>query len=60
MARDPIVEEIRVIREGLAKAHGYDVKKIVQTLQDQAQRGRRPVTLPAKRLPKKHVKTKVG
>ena len=33
MARDPIVDEIRTIRERLAKAYGYNVREIARALQ---------------------------
>lgn len=52
MARDPIVAEVRRIRDALAKEHGYDVKAIVLALQRQeAESGRKLVALPARRLP---------
>lgn len=60
MPRDSIVEEIRAIREGLAKAHGYDVKKIVQALQDQAEGSRTLITLAPKRLRKKQAGHRAG
>jgi hypothetical protein len=51
MARDAVVEETRRIRDRLAKAHGYDVRKIARALQqEEAKGGRKPVTLPAKKL----------
>ncbi len=59
MARDAVVEETRRIRDRLAKAHGYDVKKIAHALQqEEAKSGRPVVTLPAKRL--RHKRAKVG
>ena len=58
---DPIVEEVRAIREAFAKEHGYDVKAIVLALQrEEAESGRRAVSLPAKRLPKKQRERKAG
>ena len=61
MRRDPIVEEVRAIREAFAKEHGYDVKAIVQALQKEtAQSGRRTVSFPPKRLPKPFARRKVG
>ena len=54
MARDEVVEETRRIRDGVAKAHGYDVKRIVRALQqDESKSGRKAVTRPSKLLPKK-------
>jgi hypothetical protein len=48
---DPIVEEIRQIRDAYAKAHGYDLKAIVADLQtEQVKHGRRVVSLSPKRL----------
>lgn len=52
MANDPIVEEVRRIRDALAKEHGYDVKAIVRVLQQQeAESGRRLQPQPARRIP---------
>lgn len=57
MPRDTIVEEVRRVRDGFAKAHGYDVRKIVRTLQrEQATARRKVVSLPAKPLRQKHTK----
>ena len=57
MARDAIVEETRQIRDRLAKAHGYDVRKIARALQhEEAKSGRKLVTLPAKTLREKGTK----
>ena len=57
MARDAVVEETRRIRDRLAKAHGYDVRKIARALQqDEAKSGRKTVTLPAKKLRQRRVK----
>jgi hypothetical protein len=51
MARDRIVEEVRAIRDGIAKEHGYSLQKIVQTLQrEQQECGKRLVSLAPKRL----------
>jgi len=61
MVRDPIVEEIRTIREALAKEHGYDVRKIVRALQlRQAGSAQQPVSLQPKRLTKKQPVRKAG
>ena len=52
MAKDPIVEETRSIREDLAKAHDYDVHQIARALQlEEAKGDRQVVTLAAKRIP---------
>lgn len=61
MARDPIVEEVRRIRDAIALEHGYDIKEIVQALQRQeAESGRQLVALPAKRVPKDQAERKTG
>lgn len=61
MARDRIVEEVRAIRNRIAKAHGYDVRAIVRMLQrEQARHGRKLVTFPPKRLAKKSGRRKTG
>ncbi len=61
MFRDPIVEEVRAIREAFAKQHGYDVVAIVRVLQrEEAKSGRRVVSLPPKRLPRKQRERKAG
>ena len=60
MLRDPIVEEVRAIREAFAKEHGYDIKSIVQALQqEEARSGRRVLSLQPKRV-KKQRERKVG
>ncbi len=61
MPRDLIVEEVRAIREAFAKEHGYSVKAIVRALQkEQAESGRRLVSLAPKRLPKKQPERRAG
>ena len=61
MFRDPIVEEVRAIRQAFAKEHGYDVKAIVDALQrEEADSGRRVISLPPKRLSKKRRERKAG
>ncbi|OFW30640.1 MAG: hypothetical protein A3J28_18705 [Acidobacteria bacterium RIFCSPLOWO2_12_FULL_60_22] len=60
MFRDPIVEEVRAIREAFAKEHGYDIKSIVQALQqEEARSGRRVLSLQPKRM-KKQRERKAG
>ena len=59
MTRDTVVEETRRIRNRLAKAHGYDVRKIARALQlEEVKSGRKLVKRPAKKLRQGH--TKVG
>jgi hypothetical protein len=61
MAKDPIVEETRSIRENLAKAHDYDVHQIAQALQrDEAKGDRDVVTRAAKRIPPSQADRKAG
>ncbi len=61
MARDPIVEEVRRIRDRIAKEHDYDIKAIVAALQRQeAEGGRNVVRFPARRVPPGQTERKVG
>ncbi len=61
MLRGSIVEEVRAIREAFAKEHGYNVKAIVRALQkEEAESGRRVVSLEPKRLPRKQPERKAG
>lgn len=47
---DPIVEEVRKIRQEHAASFGYDLDKIVESLQqEERQGGREVVTLPPRR-----------
>jgi hypothetical protein len=49
---DPIIEEIRAIREALAEESGYDAEKIAQAARKrQAASGRKSVTLPPRPAP---------
>jgi len=51
MAQDPILEEIRTIRDEFAKEHGYDVKAIVAALQrEEVESGLQVISLPPKRI----------
>lgn len=48
---DPIVDEIRSIREALAKRYGYDVEKLARALQaEEKKSGRKVVHLTARRI----------
>ena len=52
MSRDPIVDEVRAIREAIAKEHGNDLKAIVAYFQRQdAASAIKGVSLPPKHLP---------
>lgn len=49
--KDPIVEEIRNVREAHAKQFGYDLKAIVRDLKKHERQGNREVvSFPPKRL----------
>jgi hypothetical protein len=51
MPRDPIVEEVRAIRDAFAKGHNYDIDAIVQALQQASvNEGRQLVSLPSKHI----------
>jgi hypothetical protein len=51
MTKDPILEEVRSIRDGLAREHDYDVRAIVAALQqEEAGSGQQVVVLPPKRI----------
>jgi len=51
-SRDPIVEEVRAVRDAIAKEFAYDVERIGRAMQQrQAKSGRPVVRLPAKRIP---------
>jgi len=44
---DPIIEEIHIVREELARESGYDPEKIAEAARKrQAESGRKAVTLP--------------
>jgi hypothetical protein len=44
---DPIIDEVRAIRDEFAKRHEYDIDAMVRTLQEESARhGRQLVTLP--------------
>jgi len=59
MARDPIVEEVRRIREAIAREHGNDIQAIVRALQRQeAESGRELVALPPKPAPRDQTERK--
>ena len=61
MARDPIVEEVRAIRDAFAKRHNYDIDAIVRALQQaSADRGRQVVSLPSKPLREEDEPRKAG
>jgi hypothetical protein len=61
MGRDPIVEEVRAIRDAIAEEHGNDLKAIVADFQRQdAASGIKGVSLPPRHLPGKELGRKAG
>jgi hypothetical protein len=53
MTRDPIVAEVRAIRDELAKRHDYDIEAIVRALQKASvDQGRQLISLPPRLLAK--------
>jgi hypothetical protein len=51
MWQDPVVEEVRAIRDAYAKQFNYDIEAIYRDLKAQeAQSGREVVSLPPKRI----------
>ena len=59
MKDDPIVAEVRAIRDQLAAQCGYDLKEIFRQLRkQQANSGRKYVTYPARRIdPAQHLRS---
>jgi hypothetical protein len=50
MTKDPIVEEVRRVREEQAAKYGFDIKKMFAALKRQEQKsGRKIILPPAKR-----------
>jgi len=48
---DPIVDEVRAIREALSKQYDHDVEKLARALQAEEKKGGRPVVhLPPRRI----------
>ena len=51
MSRDAIIDEVRTIRDAIAREHDYDLDSIFHALRDREAKSHRPhVTLPPKRL----------
>jgi hypothetical protein len=47
MSRDPIVDEVRAVRDALAREYDYDVRKLAEALrEEQRNSGRKVVHLP--------------
>ena len=54
MTDDPILAEIRAIREGIARKFNYDVRAILRDLREQEKCcGRSVVSLPPRRIEEK-------
>lgn len=52
MHRDPIVEEVREVRDAYARELGYDINAILRSLQEEeVAAGTEVVSLPPRRLP---------
>lgn len=50
MTRDPIVEEVRAVRDEIAKALDYDIAAIFEALRAQERESGRPtISLPSRR-----------
>ena len=61
MGRDPIIDEVRAIREAIAEEHGNDLKAIVADFQRQdAASGIKGVAFPAKHVPDKEFAPRAG
>ena len=53
MWKDPVVEEVRKIRDDYARSFDYDLGRICEDLRkQQAESGRETITLPPKKLVK--------
>lgn len=52
MSQDPIIDEVRAIRDAIAREHDYDLDAIFRMLRTrEITSGRSHVTLPPRRLP---------
>jgi len=61
MWHDPIVSEVRSVRDAHARLHQYDLDRIFRDLKEQEKRsGRKYVRLPSRRLPSRPRKSRVG
>lgn len=51
-SRDPIVEEVRAIRDAIAKEFDYDIERLGRAMQERQSKNDRPVVrLPPRRIP---------
>ena len=52
VSRDPIVEEVRAVRDAIAKEFDYDVERIGRAMQERQSKSDRPVVrLLPRRIP---------
>ncbi len=47
MRKDPIIDEVRTIRESIAREHGYDLESVFRMLQEAASASGREHVSPA-------------
>ncbi len=58
MMPDPIVDEVRAIRDAIAKEHGYDIDAIFEAFRRMEETSGRPhVTPPTRKAPSSHDST---
>lgn len=56
MLKDPIVEEVRRVRDKLAERFNYDIKAIVENARkEQKASGRKVVSIPTRRTKKSEI-----
>ena len=49
--KDPIIDEIRAIRDAIAREHDYDIAKIAEAMRERERTsGRKYVTLPPRKV----------
>lgn len=61
MPADSIVDEVRAIREAIAREHGDDVEAIIEALRREEVANQTPVvSFPPKRVPGAHAGRKAG
>lgn len=61
MDPDPIIDEVRAVRDAFAKEHDYDIDAIIHALQaEQREQGTKTVSLPPKRVPRDTKERKAG
>lgn len=61
MSHDPIIDEVRAIRDSIARDHNYDIDSIFEMLREREARSTRPhVTLPPRPAGKYEVNRPAG